>query len=85
MAEVQQRRWAAAHSTPAPQPQQQPPPPAEGDSSAPAGGGGGGVRPRLVLLDFGLAEALTPPVRVRFISFLNHVVAGAHPRCDHRT
>ncbi len=31
---------------------------------------------KLVLLDFGLAEALTPTVRYRFISFLNHLCGG---------
>ena len=30
---------------------------------------------QLVLLDFGLAEELTPPVRFRFLSFL-HSIAG---------
>jgi hypothetical protein len=33
-------------------------------------------RARLILLDFGLAEELTPEVRYRFISFLNHIVGG---------
>ncbi|KIZ02761.1 hypothetical protein MNEG_5201 [Monoraphidium neglectum] len=50
------------------------------------GGDGGGTkgegaaaareRARLVLLDFGLAEELTPEVRYRFLSFLNQIVAG---------
>ena len=34
---------------------------------------------QLVLLDFGLAEELTPPVRYRFLSFL-HSIAGGHGR-----
>ena len=31
---------------------------------------------QLVLLDFGLAEELTPPVRVHFISFLHYIAKG---------
>jgi hypothetical protein len=31
---------------------------------------------QIVLLDFGLAEQLTPPVRKHFISFLNHISSG---------
>ena len=34
------------------------------------------TRPRLVLLDFGLAEELPPAVRSRFVSFLNQIAAG---------
>lgn len=42
------------------------------------GGSGGrmaGLRTQLVLLDFGLAEELTPEVRHRFISFINAIGA----------
>lgn len=46
---------------------------------APAKGGGSGrmagLRTQLVLLDFGLAEELTPEVRHRFISFINAIGA----------
>ena len=31
----------------------------------------------MTLLDFGLAEELTPPVRFHFISFLHTISAGA--------
>ena len=31
---------------------------------------------QLVLLDFGLAEELTPPVRFHFISFLHYIAKG---------
>lgn len=34
------------------------------------------VRVQLVLLDFGLAEELTPNVRHHFISFLHHIMSG---------
>jgi predicted unusual protein kinase regulating ubiquinone biosynthesis (AarF/ABC1/UbiB family) len=34
------------------------------------------LRAQIVLLDFGLAEELTPDVRTRFISFLNCIPAG---------
>jgi aarF domain-containing kinase len=56
------------------------PPPARGGrggGAAPAACGGAKERARIVLLDFGLAEELTPEVRHRFISFLNQIVAGA--------
>jgi len=33
-------------------------------------------RAQLILLDFGLAQRLTPDVRYRFISFLNRIVSG---------
>ena len=45
--------------------------PAKGGGS----GGGAGLRTQLVLLDFGLAEELTPEVRHRFISFINAIGA----------
>lgn len=44
-----------------------------------SGGGGGSAAEagvQLVLLDFGLAEELTPAVRHHFISFLHHLLAG---------
>ena len=44
------------------------------------GGGGcvdnGRLRTQLVLLDFGLAEELTPEVRHHFVSFLNAICSG---------
>jgi aarF domain-containing kinase len=51
--------------------------------STTAGGGVAGVlgmstsRTQLVLLDFGLAEELTPQVRHHFISFLTAICAGS--------
>lgn len=36
-------------------------------------------RLQLVLLDFGLAEELSPPVRRHFISFLHCICKGALP------
>ena len=41
------------------------------------------LRTQLVLLDFGLAEELTPDVRHHFISFLNAICSGMNIyRCD---
>ena len=39
---------------------------------------------QLILLDFGLAEELTPSVRRHFISFLHMIAAGAHLSVLHR-
>ena len=36
----------------------------------------GRLRTQLVLLDFGLAEELTPEVRHHFVSFLNAICSG---------
>ena len=38
--------------------------------------GGGQLHAQIVLLDFGLAEELTPRVRRHFVSFLNCIAAG---------
>lgn len=40
------------------------------------GGNIGKKSMRMTLLDFGLAEELTPAVRFRFISFLHMISAG---------
>lgn len=45
-------------------------------AAAAAAAAGPRERARLVLLDFGLAEELTPEVRRRFVSFLNQIAAG---------
>jgi hypothetical protein len=41
------------------------------------------LRAQIVLLDFGLAEELTPDVRQRFISFLNCIPAGGWVEGSH--
>ncbi|KXZ56229.1 hypothetical protein GPECTOR_1g2 [Gonium pectorale] len=45
-------------------------------AAAAAPGPDAGHRVQLVLLDFGLAEELTPTVRYHFISFLHHLMRG---------
>lgn len=46
------------------------------DPPALSAGHSGPLRTQLVLLDFGLAEELTPRVRHHFISFLNAICSG---------
>ena len=47
-----------------------------GDSSGGGVDNNGRLRTQLVLLDFGLAEELTPEVRHHFVSFLNAICSG---------
>ncbi len=50
--------------------------PASTPATAPTTSHGGALRPQLVLIDYGLAEELTPDVRTHFISFLNCIASG---------
>lgn len=68
----QQQRWQHNHSSGVSSlPQQQL---LEGELTGDPGRGT--AQAQIVLLDFGLAEELTPVVRHHFISFLNSIVAG---------
>lgn len=53
------------------------------EGGEPEGGSSSWKRLELVLLDFGLAEELTPAVRHHFISFL-HMIAKGAPRSGHQ-
>ena len=46
------------------------------DPRSPSPGPQSPLRTQLVLLDFGLAEELTPEVRIHFISVLNSICSG---------
>lgn len=83
MISQQQQSWALRHGAPQQQRQQQRTEPAATAAAEAAADGAisavsapGSLAAQLVLLDFGLAEELSPTVRHHFVSFLNAIAAG---------